>query len=159
MRKLRRKSMGWILSLFLVCMCTMPVYAANSDETPTYASYDMTVGGTQTFRVIDANGEESTITVRELEQKSRVADGAYQVEYSKFGLWKAGYKISVVENRILSVYGKYKEPIIGTITNDVLTLDNSKQATYRFSHSWGILVSTTGVRSLIDGNNLNVYPL
>lgn len=152
------------IAIFLTCAAlvlvqAMPASAADWQEPLEYASYDMSVGGTQTFHIIDEDGEESVITVTELPSTSRVANGAYQIKHTKTGCWNAGFKISITNNCIVSAYGKFYETYTGEITNDVLQLNNNKQATYQFYYHKYLTECTTGVRCTIENNAMKVYPL
>lgn len=160
-----KKHLKKVATLFacatLVLSQVLPTTAANvanPQESAEYVSYDMSIGGTQVFHVTDENGEESIITVTELLSTSRVANGTYQIEHTKSGYWKAGFKISVTSNCITSVYGKYNNTIIGNISNDTLRLDSSKQATYQFDYQF-LFSKTTGVRCVIENDNLKIYAL
>lgn len=142
----------------LVLSMTISVSAATPQESQNSATYDRTVGGTQVFHLKDQYGEESIVTVTELPSGSRVANGKYKVEYTKNLYWNAGFTISVSSNRIMSAYGEYATPYLGSITNATLIVDHSKQATYQFNFN---LLSTqqTGVRCVLDGDNIQVYCL
>lgn len=154
-----RKVAAFLACTALILMQALPASAATQQEPMEYASYDMGVGGTQTFHIIDEDGEESVITVTELQSTSRVANGAYQIDYTKPLAWKAGFKISVTNNCITSAYGKYYELITGQITNDYLRLDNNKQASYKFNYSFLGLESKTGIRCVIENGQINIYSL
>ncbi len=120
------------------------------------ASYDMAVGGTQTFELTDAEGGEVIVTVSELPSIGRVADGTYQISYTSPGKWKAGYKIKVSNNRITSAYEEYNEVFSGSISSEKLKIDSATQASYTFEYKGIFLTSNRGVRSVLNGSNIDV---
>lgn len=155
-----------IVSVFMLCLIltstlVLPTQAASAEESETakVVCYDMEQGGTQVFEVVDENGEKSTITVTQLPSNTREADGVYQIERSKTGAWTAGYKIRISNNKITSAYGKYYETVVGKITEDVLSLDSSKQVTYSFVHTVIGISYKTGVCSGIKDNKIYITVL
>lgn len=156
MKPFIKTSLLCLLCVTLIFSATTPVSAADEPEIANSASYDLSVGGTQVFHLIDENGEESIITITELKSSARVANGAYQITHTKKGLWSAGYKISVSNNRITSAYEKYATPTVGSITDDVLSIDSSKQVSYQFNYHVMFSILPTGVRCVLDGETLNV---
>jgi opacity protein-like surface antigen len=154
-----REIAAFLACAALVLVQAMPASAADWQEPLEYASYDMGVGGTQTFHIIDEDGEESIITVTELQSTSRVANGAYRIEHTKRNFWTAGFKISVSNNCITSAYGKYYTTLGGPISNDTLQLDGNKQATYKFIQRNNGLTVNTGLRCIIIGEKINIYAL
>lgn len=152
-----------MLCLILTSVIVLPVQAAPAEESEgkniQIACYDMERGGTQVFEVVDENGERSTITVTQLPADTREADGVYQIEQSKLGAWTAGYKIKIANDKITSAYGKYYETVVGKITEDVLSLDSSKQVTYSFVHTIVGISYKTGVCSSIKDDKIYVTVL
>lgn len=145
-----------LLCVTIIFSTAAPVSAADEPETTTSVSYDLSVGGTQVFRLTDENGEESIITITELKSSARVANGVYQIKHTKTGFWSAGYKISVSNNRITSAYEKYATPVFGSITDDVLSMDSSKQVSYQFNYHIMFSTLPTGIRCVLDGETLNI---
>lgn len=156
-----------LIKAFLLCLSCVtiifsiatPISAADEPETINSVSYDMSVGGTQIFHLTDKNGNESVITVTEVKTADRVANGVYQIDYTYTGFWTAGYKIVVTGNRIVSAYDKYITPNVGSITDDILKIDNAKQASYRFQHSLLFTSFSTGVRCILDGDKITISSL
>lgn len=103
-----------------------PVTAADSPVPSSCASYDITTGGTQIFHLTDDDGTEIIVTITELEQTGRIANGAYRVDFSNAIFWEAGFTVSISNNRITSAYGKYVTPYIGSATSGTLTSNNNK---------------------------------
>ncbi|MCI8713948.1 MAG: DUF5626 family protein [Ruminococcus sp.] len=154
-----RKVAALLACTTLILVQALPVSAADQQKSPEYASYDMGIGGTQTFHIIDEDGEESVITVTELPSTSRVANGAYQIEHTKRNFWTAGFKISVSNNCITSAYGKYYTTLGGSISNDTLQLDSNKQASYKFIQLLNGFPTNTGLRCVITNGKINIYTL
>lgn len=154
-----RKVTAFLACTALILMQALPASAANQQESMEYASYDMGIGGTQTFHIIGEDGEESVITVTELQSTSRMANGAYRIEHTKRNFWTAGFKISVSNNCITSAYGKYYTTLGGSISNDILQLDNNKQASYKFIQLLNGFPTNTGLRCVIANGNINIYTL
>lgn len=151
------KSMAAFLScIALIFSVVMPASAANYSEPTDSVSYDLSVGGTQTFHFTDKDGNESIVTVTELESTERVANGTYKIEYTKRGFWTAGYKITVSGNRITSAYGKYATLTTGSISDESLRVDSSKQATYQFTHHYLGIPFTSGVRCKLENDKITV---
>ena len=155
----QKNFVAFCLCTILILSITMPVSASAYQESSDYASYDMTVGGIETFHFTDKNGEEYIITITELcSDDSRIADGKYQIEFKKPLCWTAGFTISVSSNHITSAYNEYSTPFIGSISDTTLRVDHSTQASYHFKYH---LLSTmsTGIRCVLDGDNIQVYSL
>lgn len=157
-KKMIKKITTIVTSLAVLLCAAIPASAATPQETETVASYDRTIGGTQTFHLTDKNGEECIITVTEVPSTSRVANGTYKIKSEKKLFWTAGYKISVSGNQITSAYDKYYTTTLGSITNDVLRVDNSKQASYRFRYSIYDAYDT-GVHCSLEGNTIKISVL
>lgn len=122
----------------------------------TLASYDMMVGGTQTFELTDAEGGEVIVTVSELPSMGRVADGTYQISYTSPGKWKAGYKIKVSNDRITSAYDGYHTAYSGSISSEKLKIDSATQASYTFEYIIFLSSAKSGVRSVLNGSKIDI---
>ena len=82
--------LAFSMVMVFACQPMLRVSASGTEETvQTIASYDMTVGGTQTFELTDAEGGEVIVTVSEVPSVNRVADGTYQISYTSSGKWEA----------------------------------------------------------------------
>lgn len=142
--------------LILMCTNMLPVHATNFPPRSELASYNINEGGKQVFQIINEEGKECIITVTQIEPVSRVANGAYQIDYVNPGSWKAGFKVSVANDKITSVYGKYHQAITGRISDDILALDSTKRASYRFIYHYAVIPFKTGVYCVIDGTNIKI---
>lgn len=120
------------------------------------ASYDMAVGGTQTFELTDAEGGEVIVTVSELPSIGRVEDGTYQISYTQRGNWEAGYKIKVSNNRITSAYDGYHTAYWGSISSEKLKIDSATQASYTFEYKIFLSSAKSGVCSALNGNKIDI---
>lgn len=158
---MKKKMLMMILCMATVFVCQPMLHVSASvaslmEEEKTAASYDMAVGGTQTFELTDEEGEEVIVTVSELPSIGRVANGAYQISYTSTGCWEAGYKITVSNNKIISAYDKYYKVYSGSISSDKLKVDSSTQASYRFEYERFWHSTTRGVSSTLNGNKIDV---
>lgn len=156
-----RAHLMMILCMATVFVCQPMLHVSASaaslmEEEKTAASYDMAVGGTQTFELTDEEGEEVIVTVSELPSIGRVANGAYQISFTSPTKWEAGYKITVSNNRITSAYDKYYKVYSGSISSDKLKIDSAIQATYTFEHNILFHSASRGVRSILNGNKIDV---
>lgn len=131
--------------------------AIRTEETvQTIASYDMTVGGTQTFELTDEEGGEVIVTVSELPSVGRVADGTYQISYTQKGNWEAGYKIKVSNDRITSAYDEYCTVQWGSVSSEKLKIDSGFQASYTFEYKRFLSSVKNGVRSVLNGSKIDI---
>lgn len=158
---MKKKMLMMILCMATVFVCQPMLHVSASaaslmEEEKTVASYDMAVGGTQTFELTDEEGEEVIVTVSELPSIGRVANGAYQISFTSPTKWEAGYKITVSNNRITSAYDKYYKVYSGSISSDKLKIDSAIQATYTFEHNILFHSASRGVRSILNGNKIDV---
>lgn len=130
----------------------------NNMDTNLLVSYDMSIGGTQTFELEDSAGN-SYVKISEIPSMTRVGNGTYQVEHVRAASWRAGYFIVVSNNRVTSAYGQYCYPVNGSIISDYLSVDSSVQVTYSFVHKVQSIYTRCGLYSVISNGNINVYGL
>lgn len=148
-----------LFSLLLICFL-MPYtnsYAADDFSPSTKAAYDLSIGGTQEFIISDTDGNEVYITISELPTNQRVANGTYKVTYTAPLCWKAGYNITISNNCITSVNNKFHNTYTSVIISDRLAKEGTKQASYYLGYQMGGMFSSTGMRSIISDNKLNVF--
>lgn len=162
MKTLRQNMKKFIIALIAMSLLisnTLILSAAPiSAENELLASYNMDIGGTQVFKK-DINGESTFVKITEITPTTRVANGTYLVEHTRTGSWTAGFYINISGNTIKSAYGAYCHTIIGSKISEYLSLDSPSQATYSFVHKIQSVYTTTGFRSVISGNSINVYGL
>lgn len=143
--------------LLHVSACGTDGVADGTEETvQTIASYDMMVGGTQTFELIGAEGGEVIVTVSELPSVGRVADGTYQISYTQKENWEAGYKIKVSNDRITSAYDEYCTVHWGSVSSEKLKIDSGFQASYTFEYKRFLSSVKNGVRSVLNGSKIDI---
>lgn len=122
-------------------------------------SYDLTVGGTQTFTIEDEEGNAVVVTVEELPSSTRISNGTYRVTFTSPFAWKAGFNVVISANKMSSVNSPFYETTIGAIQNPVLLKESTTQASYSFSYTRLGSAVRTGVRAKISNNELKVSQL
>lgn len=151
-----------LISFSMLCTFVFPctVQAAENKKSilTEEAVYDLTLGGTQEFTIIDSDGNVVYITISEEPGIYRVDNGTYKVTYEESGNWKAGYYVVISNNSITSVKDKFYSVSSGSITYSKLSLESSKQASLYLTYKYGTssVISYTGVRSNISGTSLKV---
>lgn len=113
-------------------------------------------GGTQSFVVMDENGEIGEVVIEEIAGVSRVSNGTYKVSYDFTGYWIAGFYIKVENNKITSAYSPFYSVALGSITNGVLTKNSITKATYAFIYKQLLISHATGVVASINDSELVV---
>ena len=73
------------------------------------------LGGTQSFEMVDENGEETEIVVEEVLGIARVANGTYKISRNKKGYWTAGFYIDIKGNKLVKAHDKFYKVIKGSI--------------------------------------------
>lgn len=145
--------------LFFVTPLGFISNAASFGEYPTIAEYDLSIGGTQTFTIRDLNNNLINVVVSEEQPEERLEDRTYSVTFNSPLAWKAGFKINIENNSIISVHSAWHEVIRGKISSARLIKDHSKQATYRFVYSYLSSAISTGVRASISGTTLKAFAI
>lgn len=102
------------------------------------AEYDLEKGGTQSFEMVDENGEETEIVVEEVPGIARVANGTYKISRNKKGNRTAGFYIDIKGNK-------------GTM----LSKDSNTQATLTLKFD-GDIIEISKVRAKISNEKLVV---
>lgn len=145
-----------VLTMILFIQCSAISYAKEPDSLPQEAVYDLQKGGTQTFEVVDLNGNKGIVTISEEEAVSRISNGTYNVKYNSIGCWTAGFKVSISNNNFTSAYSPYVNIITGSVSKKNIKLETSKKASFYFRYMIGLKETTTGVRAVISGTTLKV---
>lgn len=134
--------------------------SVNAAESHNSATYNLEIGGTQTFNVTDSFGNDATITIEELPSATRSLENrSYKVSYRSLLAWEAGYNVVIRNNSISSVNSPYYICYIGEITSPTLIKNSSKQATFAFFYKVAGIAQTTGVRTNIVNEELKVTVL
>ena len=133
--------------------------AASFGEYPTNAEYDLSIGDTQTFTIRDLNNKFINVVISEEQSVERLEDRTYSVTFNSPLAWRAGFKINIENNSIISVHSSWHEVIRGKISSARLIKDHSKQATYRFVYSYLSSAISTGVRASISGTTLKAFAI
>lgn len=145
-----------VLTMILFIQCGAINYAKEPDSLPQEAVYDLQKGGTQTFEVVDSDGNKGIVTISEEEAVSRISNGSYNVKYNSIGCWTAGFKVSISNNNFTSAYSPYIDLKAGKAYGQRLALETSKKASFYFTYSFGVGSSLTGVRAVMSGTSLKV---
>lgn len=145
------KKMQNVIAVVLALVLLLNPMSVFAEELPTEARYDLEKGGTQTFTIREEDGSVATVTIKELNSNSRVANGDYEVRYDKLLAWSAGFSISVSKNQIYNAYSPFYTCIRGSIKYPVLTRPSVTQASYAFIYKIDQINFTTGV----DANIIN----
>lgn len=119
------------------------------------AQYDLEKGGTQSFEMVDENGEETEIVVEEVPKIARVANGTYKITRNRKGCWTAGFYVDVSENRLVKAHDKFYKVIKGSIKEIALSKESNTQATLTLKYSSG-LTKISKIRAKISKRKLVV---
>ena len=142
-----------ILSIFctlVLLIVNTPVYAA----TVASESYNMNIGGTQEFDILDKEGNVIHIIISKIASEERIADNTYQITCTSSGSWRAGFKVKVKDNKLVSAYDPFYTTYLGRIEGARLRLSSTKEALYTFNYYPSIIAIPTGVRAYISGTAL-----
>lgn len=155
MKKTHQRLIVILLTVsFLISSC-MTVYAAEERDNTTI--YDLTVGGMQSFLCKDSNGNDIIITITELPADARsLKNRSYHIAYESIFAWKAEYNVVIKDNNISSVNSPSYTCYKGNIYNCVLKRNSSKQATMSFIYKYMGLSHSTGVKTKVVNNSLQV---
>lgn len=156
MKQMLKKTIASLMVAGIFLVPSLPVSAA---EDNTAVFYDLIQGGTQTFSLKDAEGNDALITIVELPSTLRMANKSYAVSYRSLLSWEAGYNVVIYNNSISSVNSPYYTCFIGSIYSASLRKNSSKQATLNFIYKAGGINNATGVRTNIINNQLKVTVL
>ena len=125
-RRLIRVKIKQAFTLLVMCMAmaVVPAGDVNAEDIGTgstetemqeAAEYDLEKGGTQSFEMVDENGEETEIVVEEVLGIARVANGTYKISRNKKGYWTAGFYIDIKGNKLVKAHDKFYKVIKGSI--------------------------------------------
>lgn len=156
MKKNQKHIFTFLLILTLTVSSTLSVFASDSQ---TYAAYDLSKGGTQTFNIEYEDGNSVIITIEEISTNARIDDGSYKITYDNTGFWKAGFYVKISNNQIVSAYSPFYSVVAGAISGEKLTVVSFARANYRFLYRSGLIYYSTGVDAKISGTTLNVSKL
>lgn len=151
MKHMYKHTLLLILILTLVSN-TMLTFA--STET-SFASYDLEKGGTQTFYILNEDGDYEEIIVEEIPGKTRVDNGTYKITHKALA-WTAGFYVTISNNKITKAFSPFYTVSIGKISSDYLVHNNSTTAMYSFLYTNLGINFSTGVIASIENNSLNV---
>lgn len=119
--------------------------------------YDMNQGGTQTFEVVDNEGEKLVIEVEEIPNYLRsVKNGNYKISAFTTGQWKASYYITVSNNSIVKAYSPSILAYVGSFTSADLKVDNSKQSTYYIKRKVFLITTSINLRAKLLSNKISI---
>lgn len=145
-----------IVLLSILCFCSFDFTSRAAEQSYSSAEYDLTIGGTQSFCLLDDNNDLLIITITEEENVLRLDDKTYSVSFKSPLTWEAGYKVVVNDNLITSVHSAWYKTVTGTILTSRLVKESTKQATYYLSYQLLGVVTPAGVRTIISGTTMSV---
>lgn len=162
MRKMLKMTSLVLLSI-MVMISNNPIIAKASEEDVNEISknavYDLEEGGKKIFTVCEDSGEVGYITIEKVESENRMSNGDYQISYSSTAAWKAGFKVTISNNKIEKVYSPTYVVITGKISGTSLKKVSTTKATYSFLYTVSNLAISTGVKAIISNGNLVVSKL
>lgn len=144
------------IAVFVISSTAVQV---NAQELSSETNYDISIGGTKTFEILDSDGEIAQVTIQELPNKGRMSNGNYQVSYTSASTWKAGFTVSITSNKIKSAYSPFHTVLAGLIRQPYLIKNSSTKVSYHFTYQRGVAVIQTGVCGYISGNKLYISRL
>lgn len=159
MKKIFKKFTGNTILFLIIVLNTNIVYAQENKEIRTTANeavYDISIGGTQTFEIMDKQNKIIYITVEELKSPARISNGTYKVSYLSPGAWQASYQVDISSNKISRAHSPSYTVISGEIKQTNLVKESSTKTSYYLIYYNGIIGIQTGVRATISGNSLKV---
>lgn len=144
-----------------VAVAVVPAGIVNAEDTSAEevvteaqdVEYDLEKGGTQSFEILDEDGEETEIIVEEMPGMARVAKGTYKITGKKLN-WTAGFYVDISGNRIVKAHDKFYKAKRGSISNAKLTKNSDAQSTLSFTYKDGNYPKTNGVKAKILNKKL-----
>lgn len=118
------------------------------------AEYDLGEGGTQSFEILDENGEETEIVVEEVPGIARVANGTYKITGKYKGHWTAGFYIDISGNRLVKAHDKFYKVTKGSISNMRLSKESDAQATLTLNYKYHDFTKISKVKAKILNKKL-----
>ncbi|EOS70908.1 hypothetical protein C818_00916 [Lachnospiraceae bacterium MD308] len=164
---IRMKEMKRIVVSLGLCavMAVVPAGAVNAQDVnedgaeidiQESVEYDLEKGGTQSFEIVDEDGEETEIIVEEVPGKVRVASKTYKITGRYREKWTAGFYIDVNNNRITRAHDKFYKVTKGSISNMRLLKESDAQATLSFKYSFATVKKNSKVVAKILNKRLIV---
>lgn len=152
------------ITLFLLLLFS-PISASATDTPniyPTTAEYNLSSKEEQSFAITNSNNELLYITVTPLPTIAKTENGSYRITYTQPGYWSANFILSISNNKITDAHSPAATAISGYISNYMLHLDSSTQASLRIL--WKPLhsspLTSVGMKAyLTSTNTLKVSPL
>ena len=125
----------------------------------TVAEYDLTCGETQTFAVLDANGEVYSVTFEPLTPVSRIASGSYRITKTKPNAWTASMVITI-SNNVITKAGSPSVSYPGkNIISQIATRNSGTTATLKFKYMFSSNFYYDGFKAVLSGSKINTYLL
>lgn len=119
--------------------------------------YDLTCSETQTFTVLDANGEVYYVTFEPLAPVSRIASGSYRITKTKPNAWTASMVITISNNAITKA-GSPSVSYPGTkIISQTATRNSGTTATLLFRYSLNSQSYSDGFKAVLSGSKITAY--
>lgn len=158
---MRRRIVGMklrqVFTVLVMCtaMAAAPAGDVNAEDIETgstetemqeAAEYDLGEGGTQSFEILDENGEETEIVVEEVPGIARVANGTYKITGKRKFCWTAGFYVDVKGNRFVKAHDKFYKTINGSIRDAKLIKNSDAQITLSFTYVNGKITKKNGVK-------------
>lgn len=163
----KEKRLKQVFAVFGLCavMAAVPAGIVNAEdagsgstemEVQGQAEYDLEKGGTQSFEIVDENGEETEIVVEEVPGIARVANGTYKISRNRKGCWTAGFYVNVEGNKLVKAHDKFYKVTKGRISEIKLSKDSTTQATLTLRYHYSGTTNIWKVRAKIFNKKLVV---
>lgn len=123
----------------------------------TVAEYDLTCSETQTFTVLDANGEVYSVTFEPLTPVSRIASGSYRITKTKPNAWTASMVITI-SNNVITKAGSPSVSYPGkNIISQIATRNSGTTATLKFKYMFSSNFYYDGFKAVLSGSKITAY--
>lgn len=147
-----------------VAVAVVPAGIVNAEDTGAEevvtetqdVEYDLEKGGTQSFEIVDEDGEETEIIVEEMPGVARIANGTYKITGKRKLCWTAGFYVDISGNRIVRAHDKFYKATNGKISNAKLTKNSDAQTALSFTYKQGSVSKMNGVKAKILNKKLLV---
>ena len=107
---------GTLLLILILSLASNSMIAFASPPKSS-ASYYLEKGGTQTFYILNEDGDYDEIIVEEVSGNARMDNGTYKITHKTL-TWSAGFYVVISNNRITQAYSPFHEVFSGTIVSD-----------------------------------------
>lgn len=138
-------------------------FASAAEASKDAVTYDVALGGKQTFSVLDEDQKEIIITVEEVFPESStdislfsVSNGSYKISGSKPGFWEASYYITVTSQKITRAFSPSATAITGNLIKTNLSLISDKKTSYEIAWKAGILKSTFYLNATLNNDSISI---